>query len=198
MKLPSVKTSPSDVPTISADISDHEVSQGFRSSNAWPPSDDKHDSHSELLIHFHLCELIHGWNLNPYRRDTSTATIDEYAEHLGLSRFAFLSKEAREDFVDYYGLTDFVTSRVDPASGADQYFYLTLTNKFHPNAVRDFLTTYKSAMNALAVIHDERERAIHNDGNKVGFITADHFTSRELTELTKVRAAREKLGAPSE
>jgi hypothetical protein len=141
--------------------------------------------------------------LNPYRRAESqgVATIDEYAEHLGLSRFAFLSKEAREDFLDYYGLTDFVVSRVDadPAPSSDNpYWFVTLTNKFHPNDVRAFLDVYKSAMNTLAVIHDERERAIHNDGNKVGFITADHFNQRELTELVKIKAAREQLGAPVE
>lgn len=202
MKLPLV--SPSDVPTISADIVDHEVSQGFRSSKAWPPGG---TTHHELLIHFHLCELIHGWNLNPYRRDSSTATVDEYAEHLGITRFAFMSKEAREDFLDYYGLTDFVVSRVDadpnqnnnqPESNNQPYWFITLTNKFHPASVRDFLDVYKSAMNTLAVIHDERERAIRNDGNKLGFITADHFTAREAAELTRIRAAREKLSAPTE
>ena len=198
MKLPSV--SPSDIPTVSADIVDHEASTGFRSSNAWPASDETHDSHSELLIHFHFCELIHAWNLNPYKRDVSTGTVsvDEYAEHLGISRFAFLSKESREDFLDFYGLDDFVVNRVDADSEKNNpYFFLTLTNKFHPNAVRDFLTVYKTSMNTLAVIHDERERAIRNDGNKVGFITADHFSLREATELTNIRKAREKLGAPS-
>jgi hypothetical protein len=74
---------------------------------------------------------------------------------------------------------------------------LVLNNKFAASDVQQFMDIYKSAMNTLAVIHDERERAIVNDGNKVGFICVDHFTAREVAELMRIRQAREKLGAPN-
>jgi hypothetical protein len=178
------------VPKMAADITDHDRLSGFKSSAAWPAELPEHTK----LIHFHFVELIHAWNLNPFKRDMpAVASVDESAEAEGRSRFAFVTKGNRDGFLEFYGLDDFVLFE----QSDENFFYVELTNKFNREEANQFLTTYRSAMNTLAVIHEERERAIRNDGGKVGFICVDHFAAREVHELMRIRQAREMLGAPN-
>lgn len=178
------------LPKMSADIQDHDRLSGYRTTENWP----EHLPHHTKLIHFHFCELVHAWNLNPFRRDTSTVTIDETAETYGISRVVFSSNTARNDFLDYYALDDFVVRDIK-SNESSTYFWVELTNKFHPREAQYFLDVYKSAMNTLAVIHDERIRAIRHEGGKIGFITVDHFNAREVNELMRIKQARMELGA---
>lgn len=181
------------VPTVAAAVDDHDRIAGQKASNNWPSDANK----SSRLIHFHFVELLHAWNLNPFRRELSTATVDEYAETKGVTRFVFCSKQSLEDFLDFYGLDDFVVHKgetIDTPEGST-WWCVHFTNKFGEPEANSFLTTYRDAMNTLAVIHDERERAIVNDGGKVGFICADHFAARETYELMRIRKARESLAA---
>jgi hypothetical protein len=190
------------IPKMAADIADHDRLSGYKTSLNWPDELPTHTKH----IHFHFVELLEAWNLNPFKRDMTVSTVDEYAETHGETRFAFCSKESREDFLEFYGLDDFVVRRDDPVDEVDVYpnanvskfWLLTLTNKFGKPEVESFLTTYRSAMNTLVAIHDERERAIRNDGGKIGFLCVDHFAARETHELMRIRHAREMLGAPNE
>jgi hypothetical protein len=175
------------LPKMAADITDHDRLSGNRTTENWP----EHLPHQTKLIHFHFCELAHAWNLNPFRRDASPVSVDESAEAEGRSRLAFCSKVARNDFLDYYSLDDFVLFERED----EHFFYIELTNKFDPREAQVFLNIYRSAMNALAVIHDERTRAIRNDGGKVGFIAVDHFAARETHELMRIKQARIELGA---
>jgi hypothetical protein len=178
--------------TVPADIRDHDLLSGNPTSKSWPKST---NSHASQLIHFHFCELIHAWNLNPFRRIEArgVAAVDELAEERGESLFSFTSKEGRDDFIGYYGLEDFVLPRED--KGNTPFRWLRLANQFALTDINAFMTTYRNAMMTLSIIHDERLRAIKNDGNKVGFLMTDHFCARELHELMRIRQAREKLGA---
>lgn len=178
------------VPQMAADIRDHDHMMGSRTALIWP----QHLEVSTMLIHFHFVELLHAWNLNPFKRDMGVAAVDEFAEEQGVSRFSFTSKESLDDFVDYYELSDFVVSKFF-AERSDAFSFLTLSNKFTRDQANEFLDVYKSAMNTLAVINEERTRAIRHDGGKVGFVSADHFNAREKNELNRITFARQKLGA---
>lgn len=173
-------------PKTPASLNEHDQLAGYKSAQVWPSDANPHS----LAMHYHFCELLGAWNLNPFKRIESigVAGVDEIAETNGVTLFNFVSSAAREDFLDFYGLDDFVVSKKDGA-----FYWVTLTNSFGTPEVTAFLDVYKSAMNSLANIEDERTRAIRNDGNKVGFICADHFNARELNELIKIRAAREAL-----
>lgn len=194
------------IPQMAMDIVEHDVTTGRRSAENWPDDLPKHT----LMIHLHLCELIDSWNINPHRRLESqgVATIDQFAETLGITRFAFTSKEGREDFLEFYGLEDFEVERIDarePREASDgggiipgdPYWYIRLSNKFAKEDVQTFLDVYRSALNTLAALNEERARAIRHDGGRVGFTCIEHFTIQELHELTRIRQAREQLGAPA-
>lgn len=185
-------------PTVSASIDDHDTLSGCKTSGNWP----REANPLSLRMHFHFVELLEAWNLNPFKRnnDMATATVDEYAETKGVSRFVFVTKESLEDFLDFYGLDDFVIHKgetIDTPDGST-YWCVHLANSFGKPEAESFLTTYRSAMNTLSAIHDERERAIQTDGGKIGFICVDHFAARETHELMRIRKAREILGAPNE
>lgn len=172
-----------------AQITDHDMSTGFKSHGNWPVDCDSH----RLKLHLHFRELVEAWKVNPYRREHTTCTVDELAESKGMSRFVFCSKESRDDFIIYYDLHDFVLRTIDPGpKGA--FYWLELENKFTPNEVNKFLEVYNSAMNNLAAIEAERRNAIHVDGEKVGLVTTDHFTQRECYELDRIRRARSHMG----
>lgn len=173
-------------PTIPAKINDHDQLAGHKSAQVWPTDANPHS----LAIHYHFCELLAAWNLNPFKRVEAigVAGVDEIAETKGVTLFNFVSSCAREDFINCYGLEEFVVRKRDAA-----FYWVTLTNSFGKPEVTEFLDVYKSAMQSLAVIEDERNRAIRNDGNKIGFICADHYVSRELNELMKIKYARDLL-----
>lgn len=189
-----VETGPNDVPEllnlIPAQISDHDSISAHPLNGVWPAN----LSPSTLKLHQHFVELIATWNVNPYRRDNGEAAVDQFAETLGKSRFSFTSKESLNDFLQFYMLDDFVVNTIH-ASRSDAFHYLELTNKFLPSEIEQFFTVYRDAMHALAVIEEERNRAIRIDSNKVGYLTADHFTMRAGHELHRIQQARIMLGA---
>lgn len=179
-------------PTKAAQIEDHDRLNGCRSSESWPTW-----LHANTLrIHWHWCELLEAWNLNPFKRQESfgAATVDESAEAEGITRFVFPNVENRNDFIEAYHLEDFIRHLYNPSSEGD-FFALTLVNNFDKTDAAEFLNVLKHATNQLAVIHDERMRAIRNDGGRVGFITVDHFNRRELHEMLRITQARNMLGA---
>lgn len=185
---------PNDMPEllnlVPAQISDHDSISAHPLNGVWPTN----LSPSTLKLHQHFVELIATWNANPFRRDMGTAAVDQFAETLGKSRFSFTTKESLDDFLQFYMLDDFVLTKVH-ASRSDAFHYLELTNKFLPSEIEQFFTIYRDAMNALAQIEVERNRAIRIDGNRVGYITADHFTQRAAHELHRIMQARQNLGA---
>ena len=177
--------------SIPASINDHDALNGHSSRTNWP--DNLHPV--TLKVHFHLCELLHAWNAYPFKRVESfgIAAVDEWSERMGQTRFSFTSEESLTDFLDLYGLDDFELKRSGPNNGTD-FWWLTLTNKFAREDVNEFLKVYAACMNNLAVINDERLRAIRTDGGKVGFICVDHFSAREAAELIRIKQARMILG----
>lgn len=179
-------------PTKAAQIDDHDRLTGYRSSSNWPT----YLHANTLQMHWHWCELLEAWNLNPFKRQESfgTATVDESAEAEGITRFVFPSRENRNDFLEAYNLEDFIRHLYDPHSEGD-VFALVLVNNFDKVDAAEFLNILKHATNQLAIIHDERMRAIRNDGGRIGFITADHFNKREAHEMTRITQARNMLGA---
>ena len=188
-RLEIVESGPNDVPemlTLSpAQIDDHDSFSAHPVKNAWPSN----LAPSTLKLH-----QVFAWSLNPFRLDTGTASVDQYAETQGKSRFSFTSKIALDDFLEYYMLDDFVVNRTD-ASRSDAFHFLTLTNKFLPSEIEQFFAVYRDAINALTVINEERMRAIRFDGNKVGHVFVDHFSARETHELMRIKMARIQLGA---
>lgn len=179
-------------PVKAAHIEDHDRLSGFRSSENWP----EWLHHNTLRMHWHWCELLEAWNLNPFKRNQSfgSATVDESAEAQGVTRFAFPSHESAVDFVDAYDLNEFVIGAIRDRD-EHEFVYVTLANNFGRAAETEFFNVLTHATNQLAVIHDERMRAIRNDGGRVGFITVDHFGKREAHEMTRIAQARQMLGA---
>lgn len=197
-------TGPSDFQcAIPAQITDHDEMAGFPASKAWPSDSSEHS----LRLHLHFCELIHAWNLSPYRREaqrSQVASVNQEAETRGESQFSFVSLADRTAFVKHFGLDDFVSDTFDPKSGEpgvepfteiSHFYLLTLNNKLGRLEINAFFRTYQNAMNNLSIIETERRRAISNDGNRVGFITSEHFAGREMFELSRIRTARVQLGA---
>ncbi|GHF92409.1 hypothetical protein [Streptomyces griseosporeus] len=174
------------MPKMPADIADHDSTRGWRTALDWPAHLPQHT----LKIHYHFCELLTAWNLNPNRRDTSTVTIDESAEALGITRFVFCSNKGRDDFLDFFSLDDFVVRLWDDGT----YAWLELTNKFNKAEAEQFLTTLRECVNMLSVIQEERNRAIRNDNGKIGYVLVEHFTSREFDVLLRIKQARSMLG----
>lgn len=186
------------LPVMAANIDDHDKLSGNRTREIWPAE----LPNSTMQMHFHWCELLHAFNLSVNRRSFATATVDEYAETMGTSRFVFTSKADRDDFIDRYNLSDFIvevtTNEHDAITLSENlpvFWWLTLANRFNPEKVTAFLNTYRSAMNTLAIVQEERNRALRNDGGKVGYILADHFSEREMNALTTIGKARQVLGA---
>jgi hypothetical protein len=175
-----------------AQIDDHDRLSGYRARTNWPAW-----LHVNTLnIHMHYCELVQAWNLNPFRRQESfsVVTVDESAEAEGISRFVFCSVESLNDFIDGNELEHLIEKLHEPGpSGA--YYWATLRNNFGRDEMQAFMDDYRRSMVELATIQNERMGAIRHDGGKVGYITADHFTSREMYELNRIKAARQKLGA---
>jgi hypothetical protein len=180
------------VPKMAADITDHDKLMGNKASLNWPD----HLQPETLKLHLHFCELIDGWNLRPDRvgNGTGTATVDEYAETNGVSRFSFVSKADRTNWLTYYFLDDFVADTIDANHGSP-YYFVELRNVYPKSQVRHFLDVYRSAINCLAALNEESQRAIRNDGGKVGFVTVDHFAARQVHELNRISLARQMLGA---
>lgn len=183
------------LPTEAANVEAHDYSIGARITQSWPI----HLNRSTMRMHMHFCELLYSWNLSPFKRERGVATVDELAETEGLTRFYFHSKADAGNFIDHFGLEDFVTVEPSQTGTLNEltgrpFWFLHLTNKFDTREVHEFLGVYMSAINALKVIYDERRRAVTNDNGQIGFVTAEHFTSREVMELSRIRAAREKLG----
>lgn len=177
------------LPNVGANVSDRDVLNKGQIKERWP---DELASHT-LLVHYHFHELIFAWNINPYRRNPGSASVDEYAEQFGLTRLAFCGKADADAFIDHYMLDDFIV-KIDDIAGSEFYF-VTFSNKFATSDVNEFLEVYNSAMNAIAALHQERNRAIRNDGGRVGFACIDHYAQREGQELNRIFYARQKLGA---
>jgi hypothetical protein len=183
--------SPADLPVLQpAQIHDHDNFRAVPTKSEWPSN----LAPSTLKLHLHFCELVDSWNLNPFRRDTGVAAVDQFAETQGISRFSFTSKIALDDFLDYNLLDDFIVSR-NEASRSDAFHFVTLTNKFLPSEIEAYFTIYREAMESLTVLEEERHRAIRMDANKVGYVTIDHFCARETHELMRIKRARSALGA---
>lgn len=158
----------------------------------WP----LHLPYQTYRIHIHLRELLYAWNLSPCNTGGRDSSVDEFAETEGITRFVFSGRSDPGNFMDFHGLNDFLVGEIEGLSSpAGSFFYLTLTNKFHEDDVNKFLGVYGRSINTLAIIYEERRRAVQMDGGKIGFITADHFTTREQIALNNLRAAREALGA---
>lgn len=179
-------------PIQAAQIEDHDRLTGYRSSDNWPTW-----MHANTLrIHWHWCELLEAWNLNPFKRQESfgTATVDESAEVNGITRFVFPSLESAKDFADEYDLWEFTVGGIVDRN-EHEFAYVTLVNNFDRALSAEFLNVVKHATNQLAIIHDERMRAIRNDSGRIGYITVTHFNQREQHEMNRISAARQKLGA---
>jgi hypothetical protein len=181
---------PAGIPLQPAQVDEHDNFRAIPTRSEWPAN----LAPSTLKLHLHFCELVDAWNLNPFRRDTGVASVDQYAETLGKSRFSFTSKIALDDWLEYYMLDDFVVVR-NEATRSQAFHFITLTNKFLPSEIEQFLTTYRDAMQSLTVLEEERRRAIIMDGNKVGHLHVDHFNARETYELMRIKRARIQLGA---
>lgn len=175
-----------------AQVFDHDnlASHATSTVNTWPQNLDG----STLQIHYHFCEMLFAWNVNPFKRDMGVAAVDSVAESSGVTRFSFTTKESLDDFLDFYALDDFVVRRID-APRSDSFHFVELTNKFLPSDVRQFFAVYRGCMQNLTVINDERRRALINDGNRVGHAFVDHFCAREAHELRTIKLARMTLGA---
>lgn len=183
------------LPKTPADVETHDHFNGDRIAQNWPTE----LSREAMRVHMHFCELVYAWKLNPARTSHGDATVDEFAESNGISRFIFESRGDAGDFIDHFGLEDFITTWATKTGASHPvterpFWYIELTNKFAPSDVHEFLGAYNSAIMALSVIYDERRRAVSIDDGKFGFVTADHFTARENIELNKITAARQKLG----
>lgn len=184
------------LPKVPAAIDEHDHNIGDRAKLNWPV----HLQPSTLKVHLHFCELIDSWRINSRRRFGSFVGVNETAEHEGVSGFNFDSEADLADFLAHYQLNDFVVNRAKyevPISYEETRttHYLTLSNKFTAAEVNGFLDVYKSAVNGLAIIHDERRRATNVDGGRIGFLAVDHFNYRETVELDRITAARSILGA---
>lgn len=180
------------LPKVPAAIDEHDRNVGNRVHNNWP----EYLQRSTLQVHLHLCELIDSWRMHPERRSDGFAGANEVAETEGISAFDFDVVTDRSDFIDHYELDDFVVTQTQyETHNGEQSYYLVLSNKFTPTEVNGFLDVYKRAINSLAIIADQRRRAMNVDGGKVGFITAEHFSSREAIELKRIEQARSVLGA---
>lgn len=178
------------LPKVPATVTQHDHSIGDRVKLNWPA----HFQASTMYIHMHLCELLYAWNLNPYRPALSAATVDEYSETLGLTRFVFPTRGDAQAFINQYAIIDFVVSEQFSPEDNEAAWAVTFTNRFERDEVNGFLEIYNRAVVALTTIYDEQRRAVSIDNGKFGFVTADHFTTRETIELAKIRTAREKLG----
>lgn len=180
------------VPKMAAGIDDHDKLNGNKARSNWPV----HKQEQTLKIHLHFCELLDSWNFNPRKRQESlgNATVDEYAETQGKTRFVFCTIEARNDFIEMYQLEDFVVATHDP-NVASAYYFLELANQFSRDDANNFLDVYRQAVNTLAVLNEESQRAIRNDGGKVGFVTCDHYVTLQTFELSRISLARQTLGA---
>lgn len=181
------------LPKIPAAIDEHDRSVGNRVHRNWP----SHFQTSTLTIHLHFCELIDSWRIHPARtqRFTSYLGVAEEAEVKGNSAFNFDNKDDLNAFLEFYQLDDFIVSR-DSFEGVNnrKFYHLILSNKFTPDEVNRFMNVYKSAINRLAGIAEERRRAINLDGGRVGFLTIDHFSFQEQVELNHILTARCELG----
>lgn len=175
-------------PNLPADVNAHDRSVSDRVLERWPIERTK----ASRDIHHHFCELIFAWNMNPFKDEVGVASVDEFAENFGMSRFAFVSKRDADAWLESYGLDDFVV-RCDDTSG--EFYYVTLSNQFVTSEVNEFLAVYNAAMTSITLLQAERKRAIINDGGRVGFACIDHFAAREVHELLRIKAARENLGA---
>lgn len=176
------------LPKAPASFEQHDHSIGDRAANNWP----EHLHRSTLLVHLHLCELLDSWRINPLRYASSRIWVNEDQEREGLTHFEFQSKTDLNAFIDHYKLADFIVligSYLGDSGG-----YLNLSNKFERDETNKFLETYNACVNRLAIIADERRRAIVIDGGKIGFMTVDHYSVRERNELEQITRARCLLG----
>lgn len=177
------------IPKLPFDVSDHDKLCGQRSATNWPDYLPRHT----LLVHSHWCELLHSWNLNPFRTEDREACVDIGAETTGMTCFIFPTKADANDFLDYNSIDDFVEDLFE-STGT---FCLILKNKFDEEKAKTFFSTYSSAMNALAIVEEERRRAIRNDGGKVTYVSVQHFSDREIFHLLRIKQARLILGGES-
>lgn len=187
------------LPKIPQSIDAHDKVTGCRSQNNWPQEFHR----STLIVHLHLCELLFAWRLRPEGKHADKVSVDEYAETLGRSRFIFGSKSDAGDFIDHYGLEDFVltepkatgqTESTPDGKSVTVFYFVEFTNKFHRDDVNDFIRAYNLHLLNLSVVYEERRRAVSIENGKFGYVHADHFSEREVHELNAIRAAREKLG----
>jgi hypothetical protein len=179
------------LPKVPATIDEHDRNVGNRVHDNWPI----HAQSTSLEMHLHFCELIDSWKLNPARRFVSNVSVILESEHAGISAFGFNDSRDLGDFVVNYQLGDFVVSVT--ASGTQNPNTLVLSNRFTKEQVHPFLDVYKSVISRLASIHDERRRATNIDGGRVGFLSVDHFHTRETIELQRLMRARMELGLGS-
>lgn len=183
--------------TRAAQVTDHDMFSTNSASTRWPQGnvvESNGDYSSDLSIHMHqhFCELLAAWNLNPARTFQQAAYVYQDAELHGQSKFIFFNRESANGFIDTYKLNPFIINYTY-VSGEPYSAVLHLANKFPLGDIREFLTVYRSAINNLATIHDERNTAIKYDGGKVGFMTVDHFYRREVVELERIAKARFEL-----
>jgi hypothetical protein len=192
VRMEIVETDVDGVPTmlVPAQVQEHDKLTGFQSTDAWPDN----LAPSTLKIHMHFLELVTAWNYNPHRTEYGVASVDQFAESNGISRFAFCSRASATAFIAHYELDDFIVERID-APRSDAFHFITLSNRFLPSEVARFFQVYDSAMLELSAIENERRGATRVDGNKVGFVLVDHFTWRETYQLMRIKQSRKNLGS---
>lgn len=166
----------------------------YRVDAAWPQNFKGHTKQ----MHLHFCELLDTWLIHPDRISSTNRpiVIDSEAEYDGQTVFHFPNWWEMNEFVSFFNLRPFMYewAKVQPiGNSADQPFALELRNCFDSADAHEFLSRYHNAVDRLISIHQERVRAIQLDAGHVGYLSADHFNTRERVQLHHIDHARETL-----